>query len=74
MYVKSQLSAFHLPDLDNSNVESIYIRVRQKQLTCIFGVCYRPPGQWRIYLLLRGGRAKQISRGRRAVKFTYLLN
>ena len=49
IYCRDELAPVELLDLQNSEIESLYIKVLECNMPCILGVCYRPPNQTAFY-------------------------
>ena len=45
VYVKSQIHATRLTELENDSLEMIWVSIQNDNQRILFGVCYRPPGQ-----------------------------
>ena len=45
LYARKQLSPVLLSQIMDNEIESVYIKLLCPSISCIFGVCYRPPNQ-----------------------------
>ncbi len=44
LYVKEGISAVHKKELENDNIEILWVELKFQNRLIYFGVCYRPPG------------------------------
>ena len=48
LYVKDKIAVSQIPDLDQNDIEILWLKLSFGRNTVYFGVCYRPPGQSKI--------------------------